>query len=140
EQLEDRTLLAVLPPADLVSWWRAENNAADFTGSNNGILQNGTTFATGMVGQAFNLDGNDDFVDVPDSASLDAISSAITVEAWIKPEVPVLSGEGRIFARRDPFIREGFSVEVTGSGALLINVRTASAGEQGSSFVTANGV
>src|SRR5438874_1440741 len=45
EHLEDRTLLAVLPPADLVSWWRAENNVADFIGAHDGITEGTVGFA-----------------------------------------------------------------------------------------------
>jgi CSLREA domain-containing protein len=135
EKLEDRTT-----PAGLVSWWRAESNANDFAGSNNGVLQNGATFATGMIGQAFQLDGVDDFIDVADSPSLDAISSAITVESWIKPELPLPSFGGYVFSRRDPFVNEGFSVDVLDDGRLVIAVRTATAGNSGSVFVTDFGV
>src|SRR5207302_11014825 len=40
-------------PAGVVSWWRAENNASDAIGNNNGALVNGVTFTTGEVGQGF---------------------------------------------------------------------------------------
>jgi uncharacterized repeat protein (TIGR01451 family) len=73
-------------PSNLVAWWRAENNANDSVGSNNGILQNGATFAAGKVGQAFSLDGVDDYVNVPASTSLDVgAGSGLTIDAWIKP-------------------------------------------------------
>ncbi|MDQ3801938.1 MAG: LamG domain-containing protein, partial [Acidobacteriota bacterium] len=74
----------VCQPADsgLVSWYRAENSAADAQNSNNGSLQNGTTFAAGKVGQAFSFDGVDDFVEIPDSASLKPQN--LTVEAWVR--------------------------------------------------------
>src|SRR5262245_30843672 len=84
EYLEDRLAPAVLPPAGLVSWYRAEGNASDFAGSNNGTLQGGATFTTGEVGQAFSLNGTDAFVEIPDSPSL-SITGAITLEAWINP-------------------------------------------------------
>src|SRR5580765_449143 len=42
-------------PAGAVAWWRAENNALDSLGSHHGTLQNGATFATGEVGQAFSF-------------------------------------------------------------------------------------
>jgi hypothetical protein len=45
----------VQPPDGLVSCWKAENNANDSQDSNHGTLQNGATFAAGMVGQAFSL-------------------------------------------------------------------------------------
>lgn len=49
---------------------------------NNGTPQNGATFAPGEVGQAFNLDGVDDFVNVPNAPNLTP-TNAITVDAWI---------------------------------------------------------
>ncbi|MBI3194004.1 MAG: putative Ig domain-containing protein, partial [Ignavibacteriae bacterium] len=48
-------------PSGLITWWKGENNANDSQDGNNGTLQNGTTFATGKVGQAFSFDGVDDY-------------------------------------------------------------------------------
>lgn len=108
--------------AGLVSSWPGDGSATDIIGVNEGTLQ-GVTFAPGFVGQAFSLDGVDDFVDVPDSPSLDAITSAITVDAWIKPETSP-SGSGWVFARRDALVSEGFGFNVFSSGALEVSVRT----------------
>jgi hypothetical protein len=55
ERLEDRCLLAALPPADLVSWSRAENNAYDFADGNHGTLQGGMEYAPGHVQKAFSF-------------------------------------------------------------------------------------
>ncbi len=74
------------PPSGLVSWWPGDGNANDIQDGNNGATQNGATFATGKVGQAFSLDGVDDYVEVPDSPSLTPPSSSITLEAWVKPD------------------------------------------------------
>src|SRR5437016_1327803 len=46
----------VAPPSGLVGWWPGEGNAKDIIGTNNGVLVNGTTFAAGVVGQAFSFD------------------------------------------------------------------------------------
>ena len=46
ECLEGRELLtAVAVPSGLVSWWTADNTAADLTGLNNATLYNGATYA-----------------------------------------------------------------------------------------------
>ncbi|CAG0929312.1 hypothetical protein TFLX_01247 [Thermoflexales bacterium] len=74
----------VSPPANMVSWWPGDEDAIDLMGSNNGVTQNGVTFAPGMVRSAFQLDGVDDYVAVPDASSLQ-IANALTVDAWIKP-------------------------------------------------------
>jgi hypothetical protein len=52
---------------NLVSWWQGEGDAKDLMGSNRGRLQNGVTFAAGKVGLAFQFDGVDDFVQLPDN-------------------------------------------------------------------------
>jgi hypothetical protein len=140
EQLEYRLPLAILPPSGLVSWYRSEASANDSAGSNNGTLENGVAFAAGEVGQAFNFDGADDDVNIPDSASLAAITTAITVDAWINPQPTSTSSFGTIFARRDPTVSEGFSVFVTNSGALQVFLRTANSSGGVSRFTTADGV
>ncbi|MEM3113482.1 MAG: LamG-like jellyroll fold domain-containing protein [Candidatus Pacearchaeota archaeon] len=70
---------------NMVGYWRGENNALDSLSINPGTLQNGIGFATGKVGQAFNLDGIDDRVRVADSSSLD-ITDEITIAAWVYPK------------------------------------------------------
>ena len=75
-------------PAGLVSWWPGETDGTDLIGHNPGKLLNGATCAPGKVGRAFDLDGSRQYVDVPDSASLNP-SQRITVEAWIYPRLPL---------------------------------------------------
>jgi hypothetical protein len=72
----------VASPPGIISWWRAENNALDAVGTNDGVLTNGGTYAAGEVGQSFLLDGIDDCVVIPDSPSLRPAS--VTMEAWVK--------------------------------------------------------
>src|SRR5689334_18749528 len=70
----------------LVSWWKAEGNANDVAGLNNGTLLNGTSFAAGEVGQAFRFDGQSNYVSIPSSASLNiGLSNGLTIECWVKP-------------------------------------------------------
>jgi hypothetical protein len=63
----------LLPPAGLVAWWRGEGEATDTVGTNHGTLINGATFASGEVGQAFSLDGIDDYIEVPNAPALNRI-------------------------------------------------------------------
>ena len=69
-------------PPGLVSWWRAEGDASDFVGGNNGTLIGDASFGPGMVGQAFVFDGFGDAVDLgnPDNLKL----QNFTIEAWIR--------------------------------------------------------
>ena len=68
----------------LVAWWRAENNAQDVTGVNNGMLGAGISFNVGKVGEAFGFNGG--AIKVPASKSLDVgAGNGLTIEAWIRP-------------------------------------------------------
>ena len=75
-----------IPPENLISWWPAEGDATDLLGANPGTLQNGAGFDTGLVGQAFALDGLNDHVAVSDSpgSRLDAINE-LTIDFWVNP-------------------------------------------------------
>ncbi len=74
------------PPSGLMSWWQAENNAADLITGNSGILSNGVGFALGKVGNAFSFNGVNAHVKVPASANSNiGQSGAFTAEAWINP-------------------------------------------------------
>jgi hypothetical protein len=77
----------VEPPSGLVSWWPGDGDADDIAGDNHGTLQNGATFAEGVVGQAFSFDGVDDFVSVPPAARQN-IRQALTIDAWIMKKGP----------------------------------------------------
>ncbi|MBM2848769.1 MAG: hypothetical protein HW418_1711, partial [Anaerolineales bacterium] len=62
-----------------MSWWPGNGDATDIVGGNHGTPLNGATFAPGLVGTAFSLDGVDDFVEVPDSPGFTL--SSITLDA-----------------------------------------------------------
>jgi hypothetical protein len=68
------------PPAGLVAWWPGQGNANDIAGTNNGVLEGGVAFAAGEVGQAFSLNGVNQYVSIPDSPSLRPMN--LTVEGW----------------------------------------------------------
>ena len=80
------TVTPITPvPGEAVSWWNGENNANDSLDGNNGTLENGATTAAGLVGQAFRLDGVDDYVRIPNAPNLNFGSTGdFTVEAWVK--------------------------------------------------------
>lgn len=102
-------------PTGAVSWWRAENDALDFVDGNHGTLQNGATFAAGRVGRAFSFDGSDDYLDVPDSSSLDT-TSALTIEAWVKPATAKYH---RVITKWGTAGFRTFSVDMNGGSAVF---------------------
>jgi hypothetical protein len=74
-------------PSGLVSWWPGDGNANDIKDGNNGTLQNGATFAEGMVRQGFSLDGIDDSVNVGNAPTLHVSAGNFTVDAWVRFDV-----------------------------------------------------
>jgi YVTN family beta-propeller protein len=67
----------------LVSYWSGNDSANDIADGNNGAFQGGPSYAPGMAGQAFSLDGASRYVAVPDSPSL-SMTGPFTLSAWIK--------------------------------------------------------
>jgi hypothetical protein len=64
-------------PDGAVSWWRGEDDATDATGTYDGTLVGDTTYAVGMVGQAFSFDGSGDYVQISDSSAGDFGAEAL---------------------------------------------------------------
>jgi outer membrane protein assembly factor BamB len=76
--------ICVTPPPNMISWWPGDGNANDIQDGNNGTLQGGATFSTGVVGQAFNFDGSTGHVFIGNPANL-KLTNAITIDAWVNP-------------------------------------------------------
>src|SRR6266542_3057925 len=69
-------------PPGLVGWWKGDGNAVDTVGATNGALVGNTSFAPGVVGQAFSFDGDNDSVIIGNPTALQLQN--FTIEAWIK--------------------------------------------------------
>ncbi|HLX69361.1 MAG TPA: FG-GAP-like repeat-containing protein, partial [Verrucomicrobiae bacterium] len=75
------------PPSGLVGWWRAEGNALDSIGGNNGVITGAVSFASGEVGQAFLFNDTNEDIIIPASSNLDVgLGVGLTLEAWINPQ------------------------------------------------------
>jgi len=72
----------ISPPSGMVSWWPGDGHPNDIQDSNHGTLMNGATYGTGMVGQAFSLDGVNDYVSVANSTSLKP--AQFTIDTWVR--------------------------------------------------------
>jgi hypothetical protein len=73
---------AATGPPGLVGHWRADGDAKDSAGTNNGVLLGNTSFAPGKVGRAFSFDPASGTVLVPDAPSL-RLTRELTIAAWI---------------------------------------------------------
>ena len=72
------------PSTGVVARWSAEGDAHDEVGGHHGTLMGDATFASGVVGQAFHLDGVDDYVLVPNAPALNPKGS-FSLAAWVFP-------------------------------------------------------
>ncbi|MCA8950331.1 MAG: LamG domain-containing protein [Planctomycetes bacterium] len=64
-----------------VHWYRGDGDATDSIGGVHGAEQNGASYAPGLSGNAFSLDGLDDYVVIPAAA---APTGDFSVEAWVQ--------------------------------------------------------
>ena len=71
------------PPLGLVDWWRGEGDALDAWSFNDGIPMNNTLYSTGKVGSAFNFDGVNSYVAVPDNALWTLGAKPFTIDLWL---------------------------------------------------------
>ncbi len=70
-------------PPDLLSWWPGDGHANDIHDGNDGTLQNGASFSSGIIADTFILDGIDDHVLIPHSSNLDIEpGTSLTIETW----------------------------------------------------------
>jgi len=75
------TRSCIPPPSGLVSWWRGEGDASDWAGTNSGTLQGAVSFAAGRVGQAFNFNGTNSYINIPSGPVLKP-TGPFSVEGW----------------------------------------------------------
>jgi glucuronoarabinoxylan endo-1,4-beta-xylanase len=78
------TIISTPPSLGMVAWWKAEDNALDSVGTNNGTPVGGVTYTNGEVGQAFSFNGSS-YVQVPDAPALE-LTNVLTIEFWVRRE------------------------------------------------------
>jgi hypothetical protein len=73
--------------AALIAWWPADGNTNESVAGRNGTLVNGAGFGSGVAGQAFQLDGNNDFVSVADDNVWAFGTGDFTISLWANFDV-----------------------------------------------------
>jgi len=68
--------------SDAVGWWKADGTTADEVSGNSGTLLGGATYTEGKSGQAFDFDGINDTVRIPNSPIFEP--TTLTIETWVK--------------------------------------------------------
>ena len=86
---------ATLTLPGVFAQYPADGNANDVTGGNNGTIEGNVTYATGVVGQAFQFNGQFAAVALPPTTDIVG-TGAFTVSAWIKT-----TSDGDIIEQRD---------------------------------------
>ena len=125
-------LVCTPPPAGLVSWWPGEGNALDRAAANDGLAENGATFAAGLVGQTFRFDGNDDLIRIA-SGRTTSFSGPFSVELWFNPTTTIgTSTPNQMLFAKGRYLEGGFNAPVAiqvlgGDGRLLVRMPPAPA-------------
>jgi len=117
------TLTFVARNDGIVSWWPADDNAADVVDGNPGTLVNQAAYTNGQVGRSFLFDGNNDGVWVGTNSNLQL--QDFTVEAWVmRSDASRVSrdttADGAIFSVGGD--GSGFAFELRGSTAFTNDI------------------
>lgn len=121
-------------PDGAVSWWPAAGDATDILSGNDGTLVGATTFAAGMVGQAFKFGGFHDQVQIGNPANLQLQS--FTIEGWISRAsahaASLEAGGGVLFN----YGHLGYGIGLVDDGRLILTKTDVSAVDSGSLTIT----
>ena len=121
-------------PANLTNWWTGNNDTLDYRGSVDGVLQNGAGYAAGKVGQAFNFDGTDDYVNLGNRT----MANTLSIAAWVYPTSFGSGGNNFFYGSSDAggASLAGFSINASGT-QLLWDIYNGS-GAQRRSWIATN--
>ena len=120
----------------MVARRRAEGNALDSMGTNNGSPAGGITYTNGEVGQAFVFNGSTSYIPVPASPGLNVgTNNGFTIECWVQPSS---AGVLAPLVEWDSASTDGLQRRVNGSLNLAVSIKDTSGNAH--KFNTAAGV
>ncbi len=128
------------PPANMIGWWTGNGNALDSAALNNGTAENGATFATGQVGDAFSFGGSGARVTIGNNVG-DFGSGAFTAMLWLQADASLYNTglpDAYLIGKSDPDAGAGWDVRfnnaqiyVAGVDGWNFNIDQRSAGDAG---------
>ena len=94
-----RTRISLLL-SNLIAYYNG-SSLSDLTGTNNIFTNNGVTFTTGIIGNAFNFSGNPRFLDIANSATTRfGSASPFSISIWVFPVTNTAAFGGWLINKR----------------------------------------
>ena len=103
-----------VPPGAL-AWWPGEDNVTDELKGHPGVASHGVSYADGMAGRAFKLDGQTNYLEIADSGDWNLSTNDFAIELWANFGGPV--AEAGFVAHDDGKV--GWSFGVRGGAVSL---------------------
>jgi hypothetical protein len=121
----------VTPVEGMTGWWPGDGNSDDIVAGRNGIFMGDATTGAGLVGDAFVLDGDGDYIEVPDALVLNFGTQDFTVDLWVN--FNDLNGEQVLMEKwiQGYPISRGWTLTKLDNQALLLAMDDGSGGEWG---------
>jgi len=85
-----------IPQEGLIGWWPFNGNADDESGNGNNGTSNGAVLTTdrfGAADSAYSFDGQNSYISIPSSPSLESPSTQLTMSAWVYLDGPSQVGQ-----------------------------------------------
>ena len=99
---------------DTLGYWHMDEDSGtraddESSNSNHATLKNGAIWDTGLFGGAVELDGDDDYILIPDMLGGSSVFTEVTFEAWINLDSTVSDGDDMIIfsGGQDGFVELG---------------------------------
>lgn len=100
----------------LIGHWKLQGDARDYSGNGNHGINHGADFSAagpqGKANTAAKFGGRFDYIQVPDSPSLQLGTGNFSISAWVHTEKMLDDVLGDIIAKYDPVTRKGFTLNV----------------------------
>lgn len=105
------------PASGEVARYQGNGDATDSVGGHDGVAMNGAGFGTGLLDEAFLVDGVDDYFEIPDASALD-FTNTLTLAAWIFPDNPANGDLQTVVSKPNASGGTGYPLGLVSDGTL----------------------